>query len=267
MPRFLSSNETALLAACIALLALAMFGPAVPMPPHYHAFADQRAIASIPHAMDVLSNLPFALAGLVGLVLLWRLPAVVMPNLERGLLVLFFAGLVVTTAGSSFYHLHPDDAGLVVDRCGMTFAFAGLLGAAGVRVSARAGLMLGIAVLLAGPFTAHHAFVSGNVLPWAVVQFGGGALLLALAFMRASGPTLAVRWGWVIAAYALAKLLEMHDHQIYAWTGQWLSGHSLKHIAAATSALPLLAALGVLGDSGQNSSAITKGAARRMGTA
>jgi hypothetical protein len=267
MPCRLSRNEAALLAACAALLALALFGPAVTMPAAYHAFADQRAIGAVPQAMDVLSNLPFALAGLLGIVMLRRLPGAAIGNVECAMLVLFFAGLVMTSAGSSFYHLRPDDAGLAVDRCGMSFAFAGLLGAAAVRVSGRVGVMLAIAVVLAGPFTAHHAFVSGNALPWAVVQFGGGALLVALAVLPASARTLSVRWGWVIAAYALAKVLELHDHDIYEWTGHWLSGHTLKHIAAAMSACPVLAALGAQRESGQNRPATTEGAAPGMGNA
>jgi hypothetical protein len=32
---------------------------------------------------------------------------------------LFFTGLLLTAAASSWYHWQPDDAGLAVDRCGM----------------------------------------------------------------------------------------------------------------------------------------------------
>ena len=57
-------------------------------------------------------------------------------------------------------------------------------------------------------------------------------------------PTLAEGWGLplmaVIGWYALAKLLELGDHQVFATTHGWVSGHSLKHVAAAMAAWPVL---------------------------
>ena len=44
-------------------LALLLHGP-IAQWASYHAFADQRELWGIPHAADVLSNLPFAIAGL-----------------------------------------------------------------------------------------------------------------------------------------------------------------------------------------------------------
>ena len=54
-------TEATLLLACLGMLALALFGPAVSQPAHYHDFADQRVRWGLPFAMDVLSNLPFDL--------------------------------------------------------------------------------------------------------------------------------------------------------------------------------------------------------------
>src|SRR5262249_39444404 len=46
---------------------------------------------------------------------------------------------------------------------------------------------------------------------------------------------------WLIAAafYALAKLFEFYDHAIYS-VGSILSGHTLKHLAAATACYAIL---------------------------
>ena len=61
-------------------------------------------------------------------------------------------GLVLTSVGSTVYHLRPDDAGLLWDRLGMAVAFAGLLGLAGAsRVSLRAGGVAAAAMVVAGP--------------------------------------------------------------------------------------------------------------------
>ncbi|EER58757.1 hypothetical protein AcdelDRAFT_3664, partial [Acidovorax delafieldii 2AN] len=54
---------------------------------------------------------------------------------------------------------------------------------------------------------------------------------------------LAVQWGAVLAWYGAAKLFEAADHAVFEATGQWVSGHSLKHLLAAGAALPVLAAL------------------------
>ncbi len=133
----LSRAEAGLLLGMAALLALALFGPVLPASAHQHTLADQRALWGIPCALDVLSNLPFALAGLWGLGLLRRVArrACWMP-VARAAAGLFFAGLVCTAAGSALYHWQPQDAGLLWDRLGMATAFAGLLGLAGAsRVS------------------------------------------------------------------------------------------------------------------------------------
>lgn len=244
MQRALSIPETRLLLAVIALAALAVFAPALPQPPHAHDFADQRVLWGLPCAMDVLSNLPFALAGLVGSWLLWRARAGSFGNMQRAMAALFFGGLLLTAAGSAWYHLQPDDAGLALDRHAMAVAFAGLLGlAAAGRVSERAGAALGLGVLLLAPVAVHTWAASGNVLPWAVVQFGGVLLLVGLALARRLPGSLDVQWLFVLATYGVAKLLEANDHAVFELTGQWLSGHSLKHVVAAAAAWPVISAV------------------------
>lgn len=255
----LSKVETGLLALCLALLGAALLGPAMQQPGHYHAFADQRVLWGLPFAMDVLSNLPFALAGAFGAYCLSGVRQDALGNVQRAMAWLFFAGLVLTAAASSWYHWHPDDAGLAVDRSGMAFAFAGLLGlAAAGRVSERAGAALGLAALGLALAAAHLARDTGNVLPWALVQFGGMALIVWFACLHPRHAGLDVRWGWVIFAYAAAKLLEMNDHQVYEWTGHLVSGHTLKHAVASLAAWPVIAAVWARRNPGQNAAGIEK---------
>jgi hypothetical protein len=239
-------RERALLLAVLLLALVAVGGPALMQPAHYHDFADQRAWGALPHAMDVLSNLPFALWGLAGAgVLVQALRRQLVDRTTAWLAALFFGGLVVTTAVSAMYHLQPDNAGLLWDRGGMVLAFAGLLGlAARQGVSARAGVALAAAVMLLGPVSVQVWAMSGNLLPWGVLQFGGMGLIVGLAWLRpqAAGARqaqrLPIRWSLLIALYALAKVLELGDHQVFEWTGQLISGHSLKHIVASCAAWP-----------------------------
>ena len=257
----LKKREYVLLAVVLALLVAGLFGPFVAQPAHQHGFADQRVWGSVPFAMDVLSNLPFALWGALGLgsvallILQKRLPEPqagqahiqtrIHTLIEPSLAALFFVGLLATAAGSSFYHWRPDNSGLAIDRLGMAVAFAGLLGlAAAGRVSVRAGLALAGAVLVFGALSVRVWVVHGNALPWVLVQFGGMAMVVWFACLGALPGSLPVRWGIVIMIYALAKLLELGDHQIYDVTSQLVSGHSLKHGVASLAAWPVLAAVG-----------------------
>ena len=254
-------RECALAAVFILLLAAALLGPSVAQSAHYHAFADQRSWGGLPHAMDVISNLPFALWGMVGI---WALLGAVRERAvsaaAAAMAGLFFGGLWVTAAVSAAYHLQPGDAGLAWDRGGMVLAFAGLLGLAAMRaVSTRAGMALATAVLVLGPLSVHAWSLTGNMLPWAVLQGGGMALILGFACLRpAQARELPVRWALLIAIYALAKLLELGDHAVYEWTGQLVSGHSLKHVVAAFAAWPVVAALLAARETKAESSAPSK---------
>lgn len=236
--------EAALLWVAVALLMLAVFGPALPASPHQHGFADQRALGGLPCALDVLSNLPFALAGAWGLTVLRRLGGGVLDSTTHTTATLFCVGLLCTAVGSAWYHGRPDDAGLIWDRLGMAVAFAGLLGLAAARcVSLRAGRATALAVLLAGPLTVAWWARTGDLLPWAVVQLGGMLVVLALACLPQRPGAMALNLFAVIAWYGAAKLFEAADHAVFSATGQWVSGHTLKHLCAAGAALPVLTAL------------------------
>jgi hypothetical protein len=240
----MSRREILLLAACVALLVAAVFGPSMPQPEQYHSFADQRTLWGVPFAMDVLSNAPFAFAGVAGVVALLNLPAGALGRAEGAMAMLFCCGLVLVAAGSSTYHWQPDDESLALDRYAMSVAFAGLLGlAAATQVSERAGWVLGGSLLLLAPASVWTWSATGNVLPWAVVQFGGMALVLAMAGVPSQPGALIVRWGLVIAAYGAAKLMEVNDEPIYRLTSQWISGHTFKHLAAALAACPVILAV------------------------
>ena len=257
----ISLPESALLLALAIALLVACFGPDVAQHAHYHAFADQRTGWGVPFAMDVLSNLPFAIAGVWGLVGLRHVSHLAQssaqlsshargePRHQRGvqpaLAALFFMGLLVTAVCSSLYHWQPDNAGLAIDRLGMVVAFAGLLGlSVADRISGRAGLATAATVLALGPLSVMVWATSGNLLPWALLQGGGMLLIVLLAACPATCKPIPAAWGIplaaVIALYALAKVLEMADHSVFELTHHLVSGHSLKHGVAALAAWPVI---------------------------
>ncbi len=231
----------------VALMLLAMVGawllPAIQQPTEYHDFADQRSWFGIANASDVLSNLAFALAGLYGLIQLrrgrrWLGPAV------RASLFVFFVGLILTAAGSAYYHLHPTNATLVLDRLPMTLAFAGVFGAvAGERVSARSGFASLAAMLAIGLASVLYWKYTDNLGPYAAVQFGGIAGLIAILATTQRGKE-ALPWWALILWYALSKLVETGDEAIWHASHALVAGHLIKHLAAAMAGVAVAHALG-----------------------
>jgi hypothetical protein len=194
--------------------------------------------------MDVLSNIPFAIGGLWGLSVLYRLPISSRVSIQWRLCATFFVGLVLTAVCSGYYHWQPDDSGLALDRLGMVLAFAGLAGvAAAERVSGRAAFAVALVVLVAGSIGIAVWLHNGNLLVWSLVQGGGMLVVFALAWCKPLSGAWNVSFAQVIGIYALAKLCEFSDAEVFALTQGWLSGHSLKHLVAALAAWPVILAV------------------------
>ena len=124
MQRIQIVRHSVVVVAVFGAVAAVLAGPAVPQPLAYHNMADQRSWLGIPNALNVLSNLPFAVVGVMGLAAIFgsdvdrRVPF--HDSWERWPYAALFAGVVLTTVGSSYYHLAPDNARLVWDRLPMT---------------------------------------------------------------------------------------------------------------------------------------------------
>ena len=224
-----------LLAAAAAFLL-----PAMPQPLDYHHFADQRAVFGIGNFLDVVTNVAFLLAGLAGLAVVFSGRACFEFPGERWPYAVFFLGVLLTAAGSAWYHLSPDNETLFWDRLPMTIAFMGLLSSQIVdRVSVRAGLALLVPMLLVGMGSVVYWIVTeragaGNVLPYGILQGYSVVVLLIMATLHRSRYTRANDVYFIFGWYVLAKVLESMDAEILA-LGHVVSGHSLKHVAAAAA--------------------------------
>jgi hypothetical protein len=243
-----SRRARLLFAVAVALVAAACLLPRIPQDPAYHRFADTRSFLGIPNALNVLSNLPLALAGLLGLSTLARQArrAGLVPEALPGYGV-FFAGALLTGFGSASYHWAPGNETLVWDRLPMTLAFAGFLcSLVAERVSPRWGRALVAPLVIAGLasviyWRATELRGEGDLRPYALMQFGPLVLLpLLLALYPAPSspnPSRSARWlPAAFALYALAKVFEHYDADILALGGS-VSGHTLKHLAAGLSVL------------------------------
>lgn len=212
-----------------------------PLHAHGHPFVDARGWWGVPNTLDVLSNWPLVIAGVAGF---WCLRGRTLDLSTGHALRVFFAGLIFSGLGSATYHWAPDAGSLVIDRLGMAVAFAGVLAlSVAERVGQQEARWFLPTVLVLALVSAVLPHLQGNVLPWTVVQFGGMGLVVWAATRRPVQGALGVSLAGLIAWYAVAKLLEFGDEAAFRATGEWVSGHSLKHVAAACAALPILVGL------------------------
>jgi hypothetical protein len=227
-----------LLAFTLVVAAAAFFAPRIPQPQSYHNFADQRSWLGIPNFGDVASNLPFAVAGVWGLILLCRRPNQVrfVDPQERWPYLLVFLGLVLTAFGSSYYHLAPDNARLVWDRLPMTLVFMPLVAAViAERVSVKVGLYLLPILVLTGAgsvilWQLSEAQGAGDLRPYAAVQ-AYTVLVLPVVLLLPPRYTRGSDFAVVFGLYVLAKIMETADREAFS-VGHIVSGHTLKHLAA-----------------------------------
>ena len=219
------------------LAALAVVGVALTVTltrgPGFHEYADARVWLGIPHAGDVLSNVAFLIVAAYGL----RHPYV---SLGRTVCI----GIAVIGVGSALYHVSPGDTTLAFDWAPIAITL-GLLSAAVIRDRGGPG---GIAMIVAVTFAigsvawwiCSGGTHGGNMAPYVAVQAAGIALPPLVAVIARGD----VRTGWLfagLAGFALARVFAAYDRPLLDAIG--ISGHSLKHIAAAQAAACALRAL------------------------
>jgi len=225
------------LAAALVVVAVAL--PRFPQPADYHNFADHRGWLGIPNFGDVVSNLGFAVVGVLGLHALLRKPGRIRfldPN-EKWPYLIIFLGLLLTAAGSSYYHLAPDNARLVWDRLPMTIVFMSLIAALiAERFSVFAGLtllpfLLAIGLASVWQWRWSEAHGRGDLRFYAGVQLYAMLAVILGLFLK-SRYTRSSDLAVLAVFYVLAKASETFDNQIFA-LGNLVSGHTFKHILAA----------------------------------
>ena len=238
-----------LLLTFIAIVTMSFAAP-MAQDVHYHDFADQRTIISIPNFWNVVTNLGFLYVGVLGL---YRLHVArnltTMREMQLGYTVFLF-GVALVAFGSGFYHWHPDNDSLIWDRLPMTIAFMGLLAvvlseflsvAWGTR-ALKPMLLLGASSALYWYWGERHG--QGDLRLYVLVQFFPILLMLVLFVLGKNVFDTLAGYKGLLVFYLLAKFTEEFDHQIFAWTGGLISGQSLKHLLAAVGVYVLLACFG-----------------------
>ena len=230
----MSWREWGLAAAVLIALAVVLALPPIPQDLKLHDLADKRAWWGVPNFMDVASNLPFLLTGVVGLALPFGRPTA---GAARSWTA-FFTGAALVFFGSVYYHWNPSNETVVWDRVPIMISFMGLFAAlVSEHVDERLEGALLWPALVVG---------TGSVFWWAhtddlrIYIWAQAAPMISIVYVLVAYPgryTHRAYLAWALAAYALAKVLEFRDHEFYDLTGHAMSGHTLKHLLAALAIL------------------------------
>ncbi|KAL3350120.1 hypothetical protein AABB24_022900 [Solanum stoloniferum] len=221
--------------AIVCFIVLMIVTPAIPQSQEYHNFADQRKFLGIPNALNVVSNFPFLVIGLIGLVLCHHGNYLKL-SLQGELWgwTCFYIGVAAVAFGSSYYHLKPNDARLVWDRLPMTVAFTSIIGIFIIeRIDERKGTVSLIPLILTGVVSIIYWRFFDDLRPYAAVQFVPCLAIPLMAILLPPMYTHSTYWLWAAGYYLLAKIEEAADKPIYNWTYHIVSGHTVKHLCAA----------------------------------
>jgi hypothetical protein len=215
--------------AVLSLVVLALLPP-IQQNQAYHNFADQRAFLGVPNFWNVVSNLPFVAVGAVGLWQFHRHPTA----------IALFGGMLLTGFGSAYYHWAPSDDTLFWDRLPLTLAFMAALAAViEERVDARLGAVLLWPLLALGLLSLLVWRWTGDLRFYGWVQFFPGVAVPVLLLLCPAKYTGTYYWFIAFGWYAVAKLTEHYDRAIFS-VGSIVSGHTIKHLAAAATCYAIL---------------------------
>jgi len=225
-----------------------MLLPPIAQPTDYHQFSDTRTLFGVPNFWNVMSNLPFLLVGVLGVVEVIRGEfAGGLPSL-RWSYGIFFTGIALVCLGSGYYHWAPSHQTLAWDRLPMAVSFMAFVSIVlAEHINERVAQWVLLPLIALGIFSVGYwdyteTLGRGDLRLYALVQFLSLALI-ALTFWLFPSRLSGMGYLWAMfGGYALAKVLEELDALIFA-AGGVMSGHALKHAAAAAGMYFFLLAL------------------------
>jgi hypothetical protein len=207
--------------------------------PPDNIFADNRTLCGVSHGLDVWSNLAFILAGFYGF-FIWKKHSTKVSDNSNQIIVI--AGALLVGLGSSFYHLHPDNAHLLWDRLPMAIVFSGLFCFATIRLNLYplkkeyfSIVYLAFSVMTVFLWFWGTLIHANLIAPYVFLQFGGMILFIIMAFMaykQGDNHLFEALFG-IILLYAIAKVFEHYDFEVFSLTNGSISGHSIKHLLSA----------------------------------
>ena len=219
--------------ALISIIGL-FFIPPMEQDPNYHNFCDSKTVFNIPNFWNVVSNVPFLILGLIGVIKALKFTE------SRTLYIVFFTGIALVSLGSGYYHLNPNNNTLVWDRLPMTIAFMSLFSiVVSEFISPKKGNKLLFPALIIGVFSVLYWQYFNDLRIYALVQFYPILVIPVILIFFSSRYTKTYGYWGLSIAYFIAKVFEHFDKEVDVLLGG-ISGHPLKHLFASLGILCLL---------------------------
>ncbi len=207
-----------------------------------HSLANFSTIA------NVVTSLPFIVVGFTGIRYLVPGSAKTFGGKTQMPFVAFVLSLTLVGAGSVFYHLFPSTEHLLWDRLPIALCLAAFACAIAdaARDSRIGSALLGPAVVVSVSSVLywHATAVRGHedLRPYAAVQVAVMLWAGASVFRQRARHAGTTGLRWALAAYALGRILELFQQEIYDRLGLDV-GHPLKHLFVALAAFLVVRAL------------------------
>jgi len=245
MKKFMKYKTFILTSITLIAILITLFMKPIPQDLRYHEFADKRTIFGIANAFNFLSNFPFLIIGLFGI---GFIGLSLKQNPGDYVLIhylVFFIGIFLVGIGSSYYHLVPSNNTLVWDRLPMSIVFMAFFCLVVSELIHRmSGSILLVPLLIIGMGSVFYWDWTekqgiGDLRLYALVQFLPMILVPLILFMYKCPRNYLRNIIALMVFYVISKIFEFLDVEVYE-LGRILSGHTLKHLFAATGAFFIL---------------------------
>lgn len=233
-----------LLLALACVIALLILGP-IPQDQNYHDFADQRNLWNIPNFLNVITNVPFVIVGILGL----QGTRNIKENELKYILFTLFIGFLLLTLGSGYYHWRPANNPLVYDRIPIVIVlmsfFAYLIyNCINKRTGYKAFVVLNVIGIISVIYWGYSESLGHGDLRWyGMIQFFPIIAIPLILILYNSSIKIWKEIVPIFLFFALAKIAERFDAEMYHLFNSTISGHSLKHLFMAATGYEIVVML------------------------
>ncbi|XP_075672394.1 uncharacterized protein LOC142641920 isoform X2 [Castanea sativa] len=221
--------------ALLCWLCLMFATPKIPLSPKHHRYADMRNFLGVPNTLNVITNFPFLVVGVLGFVLC--LQRNFFNIILRGELwgwALFYAGTAGVAFGSAYHHLKPDDNRVMWDTFPMMIAYSSLFSSFMVeRMGEKIGLSSLFALLLFAFLSTAYGITYNDLRLCMTFQLIPSVAIPGMMYVFQPKYTHSRYWLFAAGIHVLAKFEGVADKKIYRANRYIISGHSLEHLCLA----------------------------------
>ncbi|KAK6273870.1 hypothetical protein POUND7_010953 [Theobroma cacao] len=222
--------------ALLCWLFFMMVTPKIPLSYRHHLFADMRNFLGVPNTLNVITNFPFLIVGVLGFVLSLGGGSFFNISLKGEVWgwLLFYGGIASVAFGSAYYHLKPDDNRAMWDTLPMMIAYSSLFSSFILeRLGERIGLSILFSLLVLAVLSTSYARTFNDLRLCMTFQLIPCIALPIMTFLFPPKYTHSGYWLWTSGVCILAKIEALADMKIYRANNYIISGHSLEHLCSA----------------------------------